>query len=183
VQSNRSGIGARVRVVTGERAQIQDGSFPANRQGFRIEAPVNVHFGLGAFEHADTLEIRWPSGICDRLLDVPADQLVTIHEGDAPMAIKETAGAPLPATFALSESCPNPFNPSTAITYDLPEARYVQLEIYNITGQRVAALVSEHQEPGRYTVRWHAGESGSGVYFCRLKAGRFQETRRMVHLK
>ena len=57
------------------------------------------------------------------------------------------------------------------------------LDIYNITGQHVTTLVSKHQEPGPYTVSWDAAGYANGLYFYRLQAGSFAQTRRMLHLK
>jgi len=85
--------------------------------------------------------------------------------------------------FELVQNCPNPFNPGTTIAYRLPEASEVRLTIYTITGQEVTTLVSDHQEAGHYEVTWNGNEFASGVYFYRLKAGEFVETRRMVLLR
>jgi large repetitive protein len=71
---------------------------------------------------------------------------------------------------------PNPFNPVTAIRYELPDAGFVRLEIYDVTGQRVRTLAAEHTEAGRYEVRWAGRDEegrdvSSGVYFLRLNTG------------
>ena len=68
---------------------------------------------------------------------------------------------PVPAEFALTQNYPNPFNPETTISYDLAQNAEVRLEIYNVMGQLVHTLVSEHQVAGRYRVRW-AGDDASG---------------------
>jgi len=104
----------------------------------------------------------------------------------------ETAGGTLPKVFAMSQNYPNPFNPQTVISYDIPEtagsAVGVTIDIYNIHGQRVRALVSEEKEPGSYKAQWDGrNERGiavsSGIYFYRIKAGDYQSTRKMVLLK
>ncbi|MBI4550679.1 MAG: fibronectin type III domain-containing protein, partial [Candidatus Latescibacteria bacterium] len=87
--------------------------------------------------------------------------------------------------FALRQNVPNPFNPATAIRYDLPRAAQVTLRVYNLLGQEVAVLVDARQEPGYYTVRWdgrnRAGVSvASGLYFYRLRAGEFTRTKKMM---
>ena len=94
-------------------------------------------------------------------------------------------GPALPEDFVLRQNYPNPFNPDTWISYELPEPGPVTVKIYNITGQLVKALVDEEQAPGDYRVRWsgrdlHGAPVASGVYFCRLKAGAFNRTIRMV---
>jgi hypothetical protein len=91
--------------------------------------------------------------------------------------------SPLPATYALGQNHPNPFNPATCIAYDLPEAADVTLSVYNIAGQRVATLASGHREAGRHRVAWDGTGLASGIYFYRLEAGAFSRTRRMVVLR
>jgi len=94
----------------------------------------------------------------------------------------------LPKTFSLAQNYPNPFNPITEIRYNLPVDCQVRLEIYNILGQKVATLVDESQKAGYKAVQWDGrgvsgGEVSSGIYFCRLEAGDFTATKKMVLLK
>lgn len=93
-----------------------------------------------------------------------------------------------PGGFELEQNYPNPFNPGTAISFQLSAFSNVELKIYDIRGQLVRTLLSEAKAPGRYTVQWDAAdESGqkvaSGVYYYRLSAGAFTETKKMVFLK
>ena len=89
----------------------------------------------------------------------------------------------VPASYALGQNYPNPFNPTTTITYQLPVAGFTTLSLYNIMGQEVQSLVSEEQSAGTYTVRINASSLASGVYFYRLTAGRFSESKKMLLLK
>ena len=89
----------------------------------------------------------------------------------------------LPETFQLNQNYPNPFNPVTTIQYGLPEAADVQLELYNILGQRVAVLVSETLQAGYHTVSLDASGLSSGVYLYRLTAGSFTQTRKLTLMK
>jgi hypothetical protein len=101
------------------------------------------------------------------------------------------AGKPetiLPKEFALGLNYPNPFNPSTTITFDLPKEEYVTLNIYNINGQLVRTLVNEQKNAGSYKVIWNGknelGKSvASGVYIYKIKAGPFIQTKRMTLMK
>jgi len=101
----------------------------------------------------------------------------------------QTAGeSVLPKEFALRQNAPNPFNPSTSISYDLPKACNVELDIYNVLGQNVKTLVSGYQEAGSQSIIWdgtdNTGSSvASGIYFYRITAGDFSATKKMMMLK
>lgn len=86
-------------------------------------------------------------------------------------------------SYILNQNHPNPFNPATKISFSLPAASHVRLEVYNIMGQKVATLVDGQLETGEHIVLWDGGRTASGVYLYRLKAGEFVETRKMLLLK
>lgn len=91
---------------------------------------------------------------------------------------------PIIRDFALYQNHPNPFNPKTVISYQLPVTSYCELSIYNLLGQKVATLVSEKQPPGTYNVEWDASGFPSGVYFCRLSTKQgFIQTKKLVLLR
>jgi len=92
---------------------------------------------------------------------------------------------PQPATFELSQNFPNPFNPSTRITYALPEKTFVTLKIYDILGNEVAVLLNEEKPQGNYffDVDLKDYKLASGVYFYQLRAGSSVRTKKMVVLK
>jgi hypothetical protein len=89
----------------------------------------------------------------------------------------------LPKHFTLEQNYPNPFNPETAIRYELPVTSSVKLIIYDLLGREVEMLVNEHKSAGIHSTTWNASRMASGVYFCRLAAGRFIQTRRMLLLR
>jgi len=97
--------------------------------------------------------------------------------------VAQTPVPVLPKAFTLAQNYPNPFNPITKIKYALPKDCYVKLEVYNILGQKVVSLVDGKQKAGYKTTRWDAGSLSSGIYFYRLKAGDFVETKKMILLK
>ncbi len=86
----------------------------------------------------------------------------------------------VPAMIQLSQNYPNPFNPSTTISFSLPRGTEINLTIFNLLGEEVVTLVSGHREAGTHAVRWDATGQPSGVYFYRLQAGDFIETRKLV---
>jgi len=98
-------------------------------------------------------------------------------------------GIELPDKYALGANYPNPFNPSTTITYQLPEAGHVTLQVYDLTGKVVNTLVSDYRPAGYHKVVWNGRDSkatpvATGVYFYRIMAGQaYAETRKMVLMK
>ena len=104
---------------------------------------------------------------------------------DEPFTIMKQTGVdgPSPATFTLAQNVPNPFNPTTSISYTLPEAAKVRLTIYSALGTTVGTIVDEWQPAGSHTVEWVGSGQASGVYFYRLDAGGYTDTKRMVLVK
>ena len=93
-----------------------------------------------------------------------------------------------PASFALLANVPNPFNPLTTISFDLPVVKRVELAVYDVSGRRVRVLLDHDLPPGRHDIQWNGindrGERvASGVYFCRIDAGAFTATRTMTLAK
>jgi hypothetical protein len=98
-------------------------------------------------------------------------------------------GPAIPAEFFLADNYPNPFNPSTAISYGLPKDSFVRLEVFNLLGQKVRTLLSESQRAGYRRVVWDGRDGAgnavsSGVYFYRLATdGDFEQTKKMLLVK
>jgi hypothetical protein len=123
--------------------------------------------------------------------------VVPIHMKVSPtVGIEDDINIPL--VFDLSQNYPNPFNPSTKIKYQIPdqvrndklfvtlsgvEESFVTIKIYDILGREVAALVNQKQKPGRYEVEFNSKNLTSGIYFYRLQAGEFVQTKKMILLK
>jgi hypothetical protein len=89
----------------------------------------------------------------------------------------------LPTEFSLAQNYPNPFNPTTVIEFALPVASHTSLKIFDVTGRLVATLVDESLTAGVHTVGFDAAKLASGVYFYKLVAADFSQTRKMVVLK
>lgn len=118
----------------------------------------------------------------------PGNWIVKAVSGSTVDVSKSTG---TPATFALLQNFPNPFNPSTAISFQLSAISFVTLSVVDVLGREVATLVNERKDAGFYTVRWNASNASSGMYFCRLQArlgengqaGEYVETRKMILLR
>jgi photosystem II stability/assembly factor-like uncharacterized protein len=85
--------------------------------------------------------------------------------------------------FNLSQNYPNPFNPSTLISFDLPKESKVRLSVFDILGKEIAVLSEGNRNPGHHSVVWDAAKFSSGIYFYKIDAGSFVETKRMVLVK
>ncbi len=95
----------------------------------------------------------------------------------------------IPSGFSLSQNYPNPFNPETTVNYQLPTAAFVTLKVYDLLGRVVATLVNEHKQAGNYKATLNVGhiersrEMASGIYFYRLQAGTYNQTRKLILMK
>ena len=97
-------------------------------------------------------------------------------------------GTNLPSSFSLSQNYPNPFNPKTVISFQLPRhggssTSDVIIKVYDVQGREVETLVNERLQAGTYQTQWDAAAFPSGVYFYRIQAGDFRETKRMMLIK
>jgi flagellar hook assembly protein FlgD len=93
-----------------------------------------------------------------------------------------------PVVTALHGNYPNPFNPTTTISYSVREKQPVQLVIYNMLGQKVKTLVNGEVEPGNHSAVWHGRDNNgrpvaSGVYFFKMHAGKYTSTKKMILMK
>jgi hypothetical protein len=130
--------------------------------------------------HSGMLKIASNDPVHDTLA-VPLEGVAEIEVGinDAPQ---------LPAEFAVSPNYPNPFNPGTAINYQLPRMAEVRLVIYNVLGQQVRTLISGQVPAGYHQAVWDGRNNaddqlGSGVYLYIFQAGEFKQVRKMILMK
>ena len=89
----------------------------------------------------------------------------------------------LPSSFKLGQNYPNPFNPSTIIPFNLPVRSFVSLKVFDLLGRDMATLVSDNLPAGNHSRQWNAANVSSGIYFYRLQAGSFIETKKLVLLR
>jgi hypothetical protein len=100
-----------------------------------------------------------------------------------PASVQEVRQQAVPVEYRLMQNYPNPFNPLTTIEYQLAKASKVELSVYNITGQLIKTLVNEYRNAGHYSVIWNASGVASGLYFYRIKAGDYINTKKCLVLK
>ncbi len=98
-------------------------------------------------------------------------------------AIREPKGSVLPDSYKLEQNYPNPFNPTTIIKYSLPQESKVTLRIYDILGRKIETLVNKHQLAGIHIVEFNGSHLASGIYFYRIQAGNFIDTKKLVLIK
>jgi hypothetical protein len=112
-----------------------------------------------------------------------------VENGELAAELGGLASRPeLPTVFRLVQNAPNPFNPKTTVSYEVPQVSEVSIRVYDVTGRLVTTLVDGTVEPGRYAVVWNgtgsSGESvGSGVYFCVMDTPNYHATNKMLLLK
>jgi photosystem II stability/assembly factor-like uncharacterized protein len=114
-------------------------------------------------------------------------RIIRTTNGGEPIGIKPISSE-IPKTFSLFQNFPNPFNPVTRIKYDIPPSKgargmMTKLIIFDVLGKEVQTLVNQHLSPGTYEVNFDGSNFSSGVYYYRLDAGDYTETRKMVLIK
>ncbi len=132
-------------------------------------------------------ELTWTVTAMDNDYETPASNGPLVIQVDA-STVAVSSDLTIPETFALEQNYPNPFNPSTTIRFGLPEASDVHMVIYDIKGRQVQALEFMGQQPGWHEFVWNGKNTNdqvvsTGMYFCRLQAGSYSETIKMVYLK
>jgi hypothetical protein len=164
----------------GTVAQVTGTLMPATVADLTIDNPAGVtltqfttindtlHLKAGAFDVTAGYALG-PSGVIS-------------YEGGTINAVGPDAPS-VPATFFISPSYPNPFNPSTTIEYGIPSSARVSVTVFDVVGREVATLLDERQEAGVHSVRWEAAGAGSGLYLCRVQAGTWTGVTRMLLVK
>lgn len=100
-----------------------------------------------------------------------------------PINYIKSVSSETPEYYSLSQNYPNPFNPTTNIKYQITNNKFVNLKVYDINGNEIAVLVNQNQLPGTYEVTFDGSTYSSGVYFYKLTAGDYKETKRMMLVK
>jgi len=106
-----------------------------------------------------------------------------VFRSSGPITSVDDFGNTHPQDYVLEQNYPNPFNPTTQIRFQITGYEFVSIRIYDILGRHIATLMNEKKEAGFHDVTWDATGQPSGVYFYRLQAGDFVETRKLVLLR
>jgi hypothetical protein len=185
--TNRSAIGTKVRV----RAIIN--GIPVwllrivEGQSGYCGQNLDLHFGLGNAAIIDSIKVEWLSGAEEYYTGVSVNQIIRIVEGTGIIGIQQN-GTEIPEGFKLYQNYPNPFNPETNIKFDIPanngdRTSNVKIEIFNLAGQKVAALIDQKLMAGSFQVNWNASNYSSGIYFYVLSSGGYKQAGKMVLIK
>jgi len=175
---------------------ISNSSEDINITGFfnREEAYTVEHrlpFILSPYS-SETIEVKFKpnsNGVFRDTLHIRSDtdtsriaQLI-ILVGQTDSTVSSITEEYTPNEFVLEQNFPNPFNPKTTISYGIKERSFIELKIYDILGREVIILINREQNAGSYKIECDASELTSGIYFYRLKAGSFVETKKMLLMK
>jgi len=95
----------------------------------------------------------------------------------------EPVSSEIPKHFKLHQNYPNPFNPSTQIKFDIPSSSFVRLIVYDALGREIDEFINERLNPGSYVYEWSAESYPSGIYFYKLVAGDYVQTKKMILIK
>ena len=107
--------------------------------------------------------------------------IASLNVSNNTTAVSNTKQAPL--NYSLLQNYPNPFNPSTVISYQIPKQSNVELEIYDILGDKITTLVNKVEPAGNHNVKFNAANLASGIYLYRLQAGNFTQTKKLMLIK
>ena len=143
---------------------------------------VTMDYTVGNGNPATAVKISFTFG-ADGLPTIGSRFLIDDLSLDGVVGIEEVKNGQAPEAFQLRQNYPNPFNPSTTIEFAIPTLQRVQLVVYNQLGQEVARLADEPLAAGNYQFVWDAGTLPSGVYFYRLTAGAFSESKKFILMK
>ena len=165
-----------------------------NAEGLYNIVAVDSGSYMLKIEGPDSLDLDW-SIYVDGVLNSNGDSVlvpaeigrITRVDFIAPTDITDVdliiTESEIPNFYSLSQNFPNPFNPTTSITYSIPENSNVKLDIYNILGKKILTLVDKYQSIGKYTVEFDAAELTSGIYLYKIKTQNFESAKKMIFLK
>jgi hypothetical protein len=176
--SNRSAIGARVKVKAGSLSMIREVSGGSGGKG---QNSLPVEFGLGSASTIDSVIVRWPSGLVQGFANVAPNVIYSLIEGQQLVGVQNPLA--VPAKFELKQNFPNPFNPVTTISFTNTSKQHIKLSVYDISGKLITDLVNSDLGIGAYNIKFDGTNHPSGIYFYKLTADTYTETKKMILIK
>jgi FlgD Ig-like domain len=153
-----------------------------------------MEYSISVTTDAFPITVSWEA--IEALTLFAGGRMVCRMEGDGSVQFKSAidlaigigTGANVPDVFALGKNYPNPFNPVTRFTVDIPRLVDLRLAIYNVLGQNIKTLMSGEVTPGSYKMEWDGTDDRgvsvpSGIYFIRMISGSFSDTQKVIFLK
>jgi photosystem II stability/assembly factor-like uncharacterized protein len=137
---------------------------------------------LGSVNNGDELVLTITGNLLDSTPIEGSDCVIIIAKDNLDKQLVGNSSN-VPEEYALFENFPNPFNPSTIIKYSIPELSFVTLKVFDVLGNEIVTLINSEIAAGNYEISWNAERVQSGVYFYRIQAGDFVETKKMVLMK
>ena len=182
--SNKSAVGTKVKAkATINGIPVWQYREVSSQNSFNSMNMLNVHMGFGNASVIDSLVIIWPRGLKETFTNVSLNSFYNATEGQGIVSDISNGSILLPEGFRLYQNYPNPFNPSTLIGYQLSANNFVSLKIFDIAGKEISTIVNNNQPAGNYEVTFDGGGLSSGIYFYKLSAGDFSETKKMSLVK
>lgn len=179
--SNREAVGSLIYVYRGGNRFVRRTSCGSS---YCSQNSFVQTIGVGTTNVIDSIEVIFPSGIKNTVNNVNTNQTITIIESGV-IGINNNNNQ-IPEKFSLFQNYPNPFNPSTVIEYSVPAGTNVSIKLYNILGTQVSELVSGYKAAGNYSINLTedvTSKLASGIYYYKMTAGDFSDTKKMILIK
>ncbi|HWA05152.1 MAG TPA: FG-GAP-like repeat-containing protein [Ignavibacteria bacterium] len=185
--TNKSGLGTivKMKAVINGTPKWQTREINA-QNSFNAMNSLNVHFGLHNASVIDSMIVKWGGGLTQVFTNVVPNKFYRLTEGQGLSEIVigiSQIGSQIPNSFRLDQNYPNPFNPVTKIRFSIPKFSGVNLSVYDVTGRLVSELVNSELNAGEYETDFNAHNITSGVYFYTLRAGSFNDTKKLIVIK
>jgi hypothetical protein len=187
--------GDEIAVYSASRIVIGSGVVKSGQAVVAIwgDNPITTDLIEGATQDEDLTIAFWSSvdqkekqlsvtALTDALTNKEAGTSLKYQENQVLIAIAKSA-IEIPKEFSLCQNYPNPFNPTTTLEFGIPVDTKVKIEVYNILGQLISVLIEEVRKAGYYKVNFGTQKLPSGVYFYRMTAGSFVQTKKMQLIK
>ena len=154
-------------------------------ENINVTDDYRSYIGSGPFNLStgDHIEIGFAILAASNLTNLQANCDLAISDWNSGIVdVKEVIEGQI-TQYKLYQNYPNPFNPSTSITFSLPKTSFVTLTIYDLLGKELESLINKELGSGTHVLTWDASPYPSGIYFYKLHAGNFWETKKMLFLK